>query len=299
MTPARFRWGLGLILFGLLIMLWNLGMLNSNWFWFLIDWSPILLIAIGIEKIFTRSKLEFISYVTSVGLFVGGLFIAWQSSGGGISSSYATETNYIKENDPAVHAINAVVDVGEGAMMIRDATEDMVYATFPRFTSKPDVDYEVIDGAANIAFDSRPFHLLGGIVRVEDDRPDDWSLKFNENVPLTLECRGDGADMHLSMATTPLKKLILDAADSRVYLKIGDLQPQVMVSLFGDDAEVQLRVPRDAALKVRGEDYGAMLERIGLVPAEGYFLSKHFESGYPKIEVDLDDRLRSLSIDTY
>lgn len=301
MTPARFRWGLFLILFGLLIMLYNLGFLrNSNWIWFLIDWSPVLLIAVGIEKVFTRSKFEFISYATSVALFAGGLLIAWQSSSGGVTSSYSTDTTYRQEADGRVQEIDAVVDVGEGAMMIRDATEeDLVYAKFPRFTAKPDIRYEVVGEKARVEFDNQPFHLLGGIVKVENGRIDDWTLKFSESIPLTLECRGDAADMHLSMATTPLRKLILDAADSRVYIKIGDLQPAVLVSLFGDDADVQLRVPRDAGLKVHGAGYEAMFEQIGLIPAEGFFLSKQYEDGYPKIEVDLDDRLRSLSIDTY
>jgi len=299
MTPARFRWGLFLILFGVLVMLWNLGLLNSNWFWYLIDWSPVLLIAIGIEKIFTRSKFELISYATSVGLFVGGLAIACYSSSGGMASSYAEDTTYIKEFADNVREIDAVLELDDGAMMIRDATEDLVYAKFPRFTTKPDVEYEVVGEKARLRFERAPFRLLGGAIRVDDVGPDDWAIKFNEDLPLTLECRGDGADMHLSMATTPLRKLILEAADSRVYVKIGDMQPDVFVSLFGDDADVQLRVPRDAALKVHGAGYEAMLEQIGLIPANGLYMSKKFEDGYPKIEVDLDDRLRSLSIDTY
>ena len=54
MTPARFRWGLILILIGGLIFLENLNYLNHGFWIDLLIYSPFLLIAIGIEKIFTR-----------------------------------------------------------------------------------------------------------------------------------------------------------------------------------------------------------------------------------------------------
>ena len=299
MTPARFRWGLFLILFGLLLMFWNLGYLNSNWTLQLLYWFPVLLIAIGIEKIFTRSRYQFMSYVTSVGLFVGGLYIAFASSSGGVNSSFFSDTAYEQEFDPNVTEVSAVVDIGEGRLRIRDATEGIAYGKFAQFTPKPRIDYKVEGTKAEVSFLQRSQHLLAGGIEIQTDEIDDWMLKFSELVPLTLECRGDKANIHLNLATTPLRKLNLDAADSRVYVKIGDLEPMVEISLLGDDAEIRLRVPREAGLRVHGQGYESLFEQIGLVPVSDYHQSLDYDAGLPKIDVDLDDRLRSLSIDTY
>jgi hypothetical protein len=302
MTPARFRWGMFLILFGLLLMFWNLGYLNSNWTLQLVYWFPVLLIAIGIEKIFTRSQFQFVSYVTTVALFAGGLYIAFASSSGGVNSSYFSDTTYEKEYDPSVTEVSAVVDIGDGRLRIRDATDELVYGKFAQFTPKPKIDYRINGSTAQVEFRQHGSSLLAGGIEIKSDGPndfDDWMLKFSELVPLSLECRGDQANIHLSLATTPLKRLDLDAADSRVYVKIGDMQPLVELSLLGADADIRLRVPRDAGIRVHGSGYDALLEQIGLIRVNDVHQSEDFEAGTPKIDVDLDDRLRSLSIDTY
>lgn len=299
MTPARFRWGMFLILFGLLLMFWNLGYLNSNWTLQLVYWFPLLLIAIGVEKIFTRSKFQFISYVTTVALVVGGLYIAFASSSGGVNTSFFSDTTYEKEFDPSVTEVSATVDIGDGHLRIRDATDELVYGKFAQFTPKPKIDYTVNGSVAQVEFRRNTSNLLAGGIEIKTDEIDDWMLKFSELIPLSLECHGDKANIHLSLSTTPLKRLNLDAADSEVYVKIGDMQPVVELRLLGADAEVRLRVPREAGLRVHGQGYDALLEQIGLVKVNDVHQSEDYEAGTPKIDVDLDDRLRSLSIDTY
>ncbi len=68
MNPARFRWGILLILIGVLFLLNNIGTLDW-WMWNDI-WSlwPLILIAIGVEKIFTKTKFEVIAYLAPLAL---------------------------------------------------------------------------------------------------------------------------------------------------------------------------------------------------------------------------------------
>ena len=79
MTPARFRWGMILVQVGLLLLLRNAGVINDNVWINLLVLSPVVLIAIGIEKIFTKSRLQFIAYATTILLFIGGFAIAFYS----------------------------------------------------------------------------------------------------------------------------------------------------------------------------------------------------------------------------
>ena len=83
MSPARFRWGMFLIFIGTLILLVNLRVLNNNIWGDLLFYFPLVLIAIGIEKIFTHTRFQFISYASSVLLIAVGFYIAFQGGIGG------------------------------------------------------------------------------------------------------------------------------------------------------------------------------------------------------------------------
>ena len=93
MTPSRLRWGLILIQVGILILLVNIGVFNWNFTIDLVSAIPFLLILIGIEKIFTRSRLEFISYLAVFTIFIGGLYIAYRGSYGNAEEGFLNETD--------------------------------------------------------------------------------------------------------------------------------------------------------------------------------------------------------------
>lgn len=299
MTPARFRWGLFLILMGTLLLLRNFDVLNDNMWIDLAILFPIVLIAVGIEKIFSRTRLKAISYLTSVGLFVGGLAIAFSSSHGGDATDFFSSTTYMQANDPTVRLLRAELAMDETDLTIRDSGEDLVYAKFDKFTRKPEIDFTTTEGEGRVEMASRGGGLLGGAVKIETDEGQDWFLRFSGSTPLVMNCSGYQSDMHLNMSTTPLRTLDVEADESKVYLKVGDLEPDVRISVFGQDTELRLRVPRTAGLKVLGEEYRGYLEAVGLLEAGDGFATEGFDTLPSKIEVKLDDRLSSFSIDFF
>ncbi len=299
MTPARFRWGLFLVLVGTLLLLRNFDVLNDNMWIDLAILFPVVLIAVGIEKIFSRTRLRAISYLTSVALFVGGLAIAFSSSHGGDETSFFSSTTYMQANDPAVRLLRAELDLDETDLTIRDSGDDLVYAKFDKFTRKPEIDFSAADGEGRVEMASRGGGLLGGAVKIETDDGQDWFLRFSGSTPLEMNCSGYRSDMHLNMSTTPLRALKVDADESKVYLKIGDLEPELRVSIFGQDTELRLRVPKTIGLKVFGEEYRGYLGTMGLLEAGEGFATEGFDTLPSKIEVRLDDRLSSFSIDFF
>ncbi len=299
MTPARFRWGILLITFGLLFLLRNLNVLNDNFWADLVIWFPLFLIAIGIEKIFTKTKLSFLSYLTSVFLFLGALLIAFSGSYGGEGSDYFSEYTYQLDPDPNVRLIKAKLDIEETDLTIRDSGSELVYAKFNKYTRKPKINYDENGGVAQVNFDSRRGSFLGGMIKVELDESQDWYMQFSQDVPLDLQCVGHKTDIHLNFSTTPLQGLNLDANDAVVYIKLGELEPTVHVAVKGDNARVRLRVPGDAGLRVLGVGYKTYLERIGLQETDSTFETPDYESFRTKIQIDLGKNLGSLSIDYF
>ena len=299
MTPARFRWGMLLILIGTLWFLASTDIFNVN---FLIDLAiflPVLLIAIGIEKIFTKTKLEAVAYLTTIAFVGAAFYIAVTGSSGGDRSSFFSEYEEIIQMEDGIEAIQARIELDNTDLTIRDATEYLAYGRFNEFTRKPDFEYTRSGDDAVLTVESRSGGILGGRVKIDTDRPQDWYLSFNDRTPLDLECIGNEADMHLNLATTPLHRLDVTAERASVYVKVGDLRETVTLNLGGESSSIRLRVPVNAGLAVFGSEYGSYLEQLGLIERDSAFVSDGFDTLSPRIEVRLGDRLDHLSIDFF
>jgi hypothetical protein len=299
MTPARLRWGLLFILLGGLRLAEQLGHLNSSVWWDFLNLLPFFFIAIGIEKIFTGSRLEFVSYAAVVVFMGGAAFVAADGGVMGDSGGYFESSSYTQEAVPTIESIHATVKFGDNGLTVRDATEELVYARFPEYSHKPVVDYQEEGNRATVVISAKSTGFVGSVVHVDLDDPGDWKLWFNQEMPLFLELLGERAELHLNLATTPLRQIDINADDAEIYLKIGDLLPQVDVVVTGNESKLRLRVPESSGLRVKGKEHESLLRRLGMNKGDDHFTTEDFDMSSNKIEVDLDDRFRSLSIDFY
>jgi len=301
MTPARFRWGMLFILMGTLILLVNVDVLNNNFWIDFIYLFPFLLIAIGIEKIFAHTRLKGLSYLTTVLLVAGAFYVAFEGSRCSGSSSFFESTTVVYDEDDPVDVIDADLDLGSANLTIRDATSELMRARFGEWSYKPRSNFHVENRRASITVTNGGVtrRLWGRTIEIETDDPDDWRVSFSRRVPLDLKITGDDNDLHLNMATTPLRSLRMDVEDADTYLKVGDLERDVTVRISGRDSRLRLRVPQESGLLVSGVDDPAYLEEIGLVEKDGSYTTEGFEDAETRIQVEIDDRFRSLSIDFY
>jgi len=300
MSPARFRWGIILILIGLLIFFRNIHVLHDDFWANLIMFFPILLIAIGIEKIFSKTKLQLISYLSSVAILAGGLAVAFAGNYSERAGGFFSESQVTKMHDENVKRIVAEVDVDKTALTIRDSGDDIINATFDRFTRKPDVKYEIVGDNAEIKLAFHDNDLLGGIVRIEtDNQQDDWMVSFSNSIPLNFVCKGDQADVHLNLATTPLENLVLDMHDSFIYLKLGDLIPSVHVKISGEDSKLKLRIPENVGVRIIGEGYDSYFEKVGMHQSNGWYVRDGNDTLESQVEINMDAKLNSFSIDYF
>jgi hypothetical protein len=261
---------------------------------------PILLIAIGIEKIFSKTKLQLISYLSSIAILAGGLAVAFAGNYSERAGGFFSESQVTKMHDENVKRIVAEVDVDKTALTIRDSGDDIINATFDRFTRKPDVKYEIVGDNAEIKLAFHDNDLLGGIVRIEtDNQQDDWMVSFSNSIPLNFVCKGDQADVHLNLATTPLENLVLDMHDSFIYLKLGDLIPSVHVKISGEDSKLKLRIPENVGVRIIGEGYESYFEKVGMHQSDGWYVRDGNDTLESQVEINMDAKLNSFSIDYF
>jgi len=302
MTPARFRWGMILVMVGVLLLLQQADILNSNYWADLLVWFPVVLIAVGIEKIFANSRLKFISYMSTIGLVSIGILIAFTGSFGGHNTSFFSETTYKIDNDSSVKKIEAFLDLDGTNLTIRDSGLDILKGRFDKFTCKPKIYSNLMDDKAIVELKSSKASYLGGAIKIHTGASQDWTLKFSRNIPLDLECNGRESDLHLNMKSTPLEHLKLDADDARIYLRLGELIPFVKIKIFGDNSDLELRIPQKVGLRIVGDDYSSYLLRLDsfeFIEEDGIFTTKGFDTIDTKIDIELGDNLDNVIIQPY
>jgi len=299
MTPARFRWGILFIAIGVMLLLNNAGEISWDYWWELFCWWPILLIAIGVEKIFLRSRVHYLSYLSAV-ILVGTMTLVAVDTGAGTDDGdFFSTYRWSEDADPEVKLITASIDHGHNDLFVRQNSSDLIYGRFDRFSRKPRIEYSKADDVAELEINHRSGGMRSVVIINDRRHSRDWSLSFAENVPLELKCYGDDADVSLHIDNLPLRKLLVYNDDGDIYIKCGTLAPEVNMKVTGDDAKLRLKIPEQCGLRVAGEEYGDYLETLGLVAEGRYYHTGGFDTASVKLTVELDPDLRHLSVDYY
>ncbi len=300
MTPARFRWGMLLVLIGTVLLLRNTGVVNWDFWWDWLTFLPALLIAVGIEKIFTGSKMQFISYATSVLLFAGGLYLALSDEyRGDFSTDKIGESQFEIDEDPGVRLIQANLEMRKSNLTVRDASEKLVEGKFDQTIRAPKVDHDISDGVARMTVSSRQKDVFGGVVKIDFDELEDWYIRFSRNVPMELTCQSTESDLHLNLANNQVTKLSIDGEDDNIYVKLGELVPVVRIEINGSGASVRFRLPQSSGLRVESDEYHDYFGQMGLHEEDGGYVSDDFDSYPVRFELKLGDNLRQISVDYY
>jgi hypothetical protein len=299
MTPAKVRWGLLFITVGVMLLLCNVGQLDWDYWYELLVWWPLLLIAIGLEKMFLRTKLEVISYLAPVLLIAGMVYVAVETGSDRYVGGFFSSSSWSEEADPSIEMIDAVIEHGNTDLYVNRDRYDLASARFGRFSRKPHIEFSKSDGVAGLDIKRRRGGLTGAVV-ISGSRFDrNWNMSFSDEIPLKLKCSGYSADLNLNMESIPLRELTIEDDEGDIYLKIGDKIPQVKIDINGYDADLRLRVPEECGIKVFGNKYAAYLKAVGLVEDGNDYVTEHFDSSAVRLSLTLDDDLRHFSIDLH
>ncbi len=301
MTPARFRWGLMFVAIGLAILLTNADVLGYDYWMELFSLWPLILIAIGIEKIFLRSKLKFISYLAPLLLVGAMVYVGFVTEGGTYYGGSYSSNRWSEAIDSSVNRIEAKIDHYRSDIRIGKSQSNLVKARFDRFSRKPKIVFSQSDSIASLDIKYRRGGP-GKIIVFNKRRFDnDWSVSFNDNTLLKLTCLGDDSNVDLNLQSIPLKELTVDNDDGDISLEIGTLVPDVFTEIKGDDASLRLRISEGCGLKlnISETNYVDYLESLNLVKAVDYYISENYDSSAVKLNLKLDDNLRKISINYY
>lgn len=301
MTPARLRWGLMFVAVGVAILLTNADFLGYDYWMELFSLWPMILIAIGLEKIFLRSSLKFISYLAPLLLVGTMVYVGFVTEGGSYYDGSYSSNRWSEAIDNSVTTIEAKIDHYRSDIRIGKSSSNLVKARFDRFSRKPKIQFSQSDSTASLNIKYRrggPGRIIVFNKRRFDN---DWNLSFNDKATLKLTCLGDDSNVDLYLKSVPLKELTVDNDDGDIILEIGNLVADVFAEIKGDDVSLRVRVSEECGLKlnISDENYSDYLESLNLVKTENYYISENYDSSIVKLNLKLDDKLRKISIGYY
>ncbi len=299
MKPSALRWGLIFITAGVILILNNAGYLDWEYWWYLLTWWPLILIAIGIEKIFVKTKASYLAYLSPLILIGMMIFIAYDT---GIEKredhNYFSSYRWDQELPEGVVKIKATIEHGRNDVRILRNSLNLASLKVDRFSRKPDIEYELVNGIATVDIDSRgrrsPVIVINGRNFI-----DDWRFSLYDGLPVDLKCVGDGSDLNLSLENVFIENLIVENDEGDINLKLGGKSEKVDIDITGEDARLKLRFPENAGILIAGDNYQDYLRELNFSESDGSFKSPNFDSSTTKISVVLDDDLRSLRINFY
>jgi len=299
MTPAKLRWGLLFILVGVLLILNNIGKLDWDFWYELLIWWPLLLIAIGIEKIFQNTRLSFISYLSPLMLVVVIAFVAIDSGSNKTVHGFFSSSEWSEDYDPDVKLIEAVIEHKDADLYVGRSRHNLISAQFDRFTSKPDIEFIIEGSLAEFNVSGRKSGLGSNVVIRHNRRRQDWDFTFSDDTPLRLSCIGRRSDVDLYLESLPLEKLVIENDRGDIFVKVGENNSPVDISIAGYDADFRMKVPTGCGVKVAGDFYSGYFEKKEYLKIDSGYCTPNFDSASVQFILDVDEDLRHLSIEYY
>lgn len=298
MNPARFRWGILFILAGVMLLLYNLDTFNDYVWWDILSLWPLILIAIGLEKIFTKSRAEFLAYLPILALAGIVLWVALADAGGGRFTSSNDKYRYMVEYEDSVKKIEAEFDLGDIDINLKDTGTRLFRARVGDGQKTPDIDYTDEGGVAKLSVKPGNDRLPDWIHIKKWKRYRDWDLYLYDQVPISLRCIGDQADMDLDCRNLHLQYLHIDSERGHINLQIGNLEDNLKVSLEGKGGDFKVVVPEGSGVSVVGadDDLASVLESKGMEKIDNKFVSAGYDTLTPKIDLDISSDLTRFAL---
>lgn len=262
MRVSSIRWGIIWIGIGLFFLAINLELLDSLVFPRLFSLWPILLVAIGVELIFRRTRLYFLALLSPL-LIAGAFMVAATAKGDwGWSSDefwhrWVWKANERKvdnieiANDSTVTALAIDLECGPSNITIRPVSDHLFKATTEYYKRSPWIEHRIDGGIEKISYSNREkthLSLLG--LNIAASRSD---FEISDNLPVEAAIEATDDQPMLDFSRFQLKSLDLDIRSNKTTLYIGSRRDTVDVIINGRADLLTLQFPQNYKVIIDGD----------------------------------------------
>ncbi|MBD3168538.1 MAG: hypothetical protein GF307_03575 [candidate division Zixibacteria bacterium] len=302
MRVSSLRTGLILIGTGLILLGNTLGYID--WFVWgdLFKLWPALLIAIGIELIFRKSKTPALAYVSP--LIILACFIYALAGdvalANGSSSKYKKEIMYAisDEQMEGIGSLDYRFDLSVGSFEFDSADSGVFLADLEYYGSKPAFDFENDDGEGEIELKypkCRSYKSVG-------KNGCSSFLYLDDRKPTVLDINADVVEMALDLIDIEVTDLNIDSGVSDIMVRFGDKADYLEASFDIGVSELSVFIPENVAVRLRKDTGLASVsyKSLGLIKAgKGVYESPDYGVAPKKISLDIDAGISDIEVKYY
>jgi hypothetical protein len=302
MKIARIRNGVILISVGLVFLLNNLGYVPWDvWFRILSLW-PVILIAVGIELIFKRTRLSFLSIFSPL-LFMAAILgpTYFQSIElTGIYRSIGTY-QYDEDLDTSVVKVTAIVQLRAGNLKISSEARQLVSAKLDFWKRKPitSSEYSGFDSSATIEIRDKEREWKGWSWRAWGAK--DWDIRLTNRIPVDLRIYAKATDAELDLSEVRVTNLNLETKAGNFDIKLGDMVDRMNGSIESDASRLHLLIPQNTGLKIENHSQltSTRFSDLSILKHDNIYETTNFEQAPRKITISLEGSVTRLEVESY
>lgn len=302
MKIAKIRNGVILISLGLVFLLNNLGYVPwAVWFRIVSLW-PVILIAIGIEIIFRKTRLSFLTILSPL-LFMAAILGPTCFQKVELHKVYrAPETYQYSENlDTSLTKVTAILQLRAGNLEISSGTEGLVSAKLEYWKRKPITthEYSGFDSSATIEIRDRERGWKGWSWRAWGAK--DWEIKLTDRIPIDLRIYAKATDGELDLSDLKLENLNLDIKAANFNIKLGDMVDQLNGRIESDASRLSLLIPEDVGLKIENHSKltSTSFSQLSILKYDNIYQTSNFDQASQKITLSLEGSVTRLVVKSY
>lgn len=307
MKVSSIRWGIIWIGIGLFFLAINFRVLDSLVFPALFSLWPILLIAIGVELIFRKTRFYFLALLSP--LLIAAAFVFAAVYAGGYSWSfdefwkdwswtYEGEKKFNEEIafDYDIDTLRLVMDLGTADFEIGSSTSKVFsvrtnyYKKSPIVTYKNEnpvayIEYRNREGGSSSIFTIKKRRLYNDF-QIYDGAPLYADIKTKLNYPV------------MDFSIFKLEELILSLKSKESRIRFGDNNNDARIEINGKSERLILEIPEEFGLEILMDDFDMdRLDKIdGMYRFSDGFRTGDFQNSDHRATVVLDMSTKKIDI---
>jgi hypothetical protein len=308
MNVGRIRNGAILLSAGVVLLLNTTNYIGwSVWLKIFSLW-PVALIAIGIELLFKKSRLAFIALLSPLLFFATILGPAFLYKSDFVDIGRAGRTFHLdRDMDSTYTELNASIRLNSGKLYVSSGGGMLVSAELDYYNKKPLSDFKQDDQTKSISLEitdqeKRWFSSRYGqrwFRRVSGRK--NWDIGLTDLIPVSLNLYIKGGEADLNFSELKLRECELEAKDSDVDIKIGNLLEEVTTKIESRSSKVSVSITEGTGLKIvnRTNLSSTSFSWLTLEEKEDGYQTPDFELAPRKLTLYLEGSLTRLNIRKY
>lgn len=242
---------------------------------------PVLLIAIGLELIVSRSKIQFLGYLSTL-LIIAAFVWAVKVNGGvgveGISFLSDIDRTEARLERKTEDAAELDVTFRDGRIRLLADEGNIVKVSSRGGRHGVKLNSDCTDHSCRVELRQTERKYLRILKKMRDEQ-DYWRCTLHPEVKYAANFELRDADLRLFAEELRIESFNVEAAHSDLVLKFGTNQSFVTVELEGRNNKVELHFPDSVGVRLKGVELTQeQIESLALTEEGGYLINSFYNS---------------------